>query len=177
MRPVSFNAAPLCLYRQLLSITRCPDRTASASSRGTLLSFSVSFGCRLEKCSNSKRSLIVEQSVGSVFSSPGYHPPPLAPHRGLDEVPVKGPHLHNHPLDSQVPSRVAAFLCLSRLSLPHVGGHVNPYYSLRATLRPKGIGDTCDAASILPRARAQRATPVIPECQAKGIQRPAVLSA
>lgn len=60
LRPLSFNAAPLCLYRQLLSITRWLGKMASATPEEMLLCSRLSAGCGLEGYSNSRKSLIVE---------------------------------------------------------------------------------------------------------------------
>ncbi|KAI9525979.1 hypothetical protein NQZ68_002527 [Dissostichus eleginoides] len=48
-RPLSFNAAPLSLYRQSLSITRWLGKMASATPGELLLCSRLSFGCGLER--------------------------------------------------------------------------------------------------------------------------------
>lgn len=59
-RPLSFNAAPLSLYRQLLSIIRWLGKMASATPEELLLCSLLSVGCGLERYRNSKKSLVVE---------------------------------------------------------------------------------------------------------------------
>lgn len=59
-RPLSFNAAPLSLYRQLLSIIRWLGKMASATLEELLLCSFLSIGCGLERCRNSGERLVIK---------------------------------------------------------------------------------------------------------------------